>query len=91
LIDRSLNYGRDIVGRFLEMSAPYQTVLDIGAGGGVGINTTSPENALHVNGAINLDPIAEPATPTSGFVIYVSGGFLLAKASTGTVTILAHD
>lgn len=34
MIDRSLNYGRDIVGRFLEMSAPYQTVLDIGAGGG---------------------------------------------------------
>lgn len=63
------------------------------ANGGVGINTNSPENALHVNGAINLNPITAPATPTTGFVIYCDSadGELKAKASTGTVTVLASD
>lgn len=39
MIDRSLNYGREIVGRFLDMSTPYKTVLDIGAGNGADLLT----------------------------------------------------
>lgn len=34
MIDRQLNYGRDNVRRFLEGSAPYSRVLDLGAGWG---------------------------------------------------------
>ncbi len=34
MIDRSLNYGRENVVRFLADSRPYSVVLDIGAGGG---------------------------------------------------------
>jgi SAM-dependent methyltransferase len=34
MIDRSLNFGRPIVRRFLEESRPYGIVLDIGAGNG---------------------------------------------------------
>jgi predicted RNA methylase len=34
MIGRSLNYGRDCIGEFLERSAPYGTVLDLGAGSG---------------------------------------------------------
>lgn len=59
--------------------------------GEVGIRTTSPENALHVNGAINLDPITAPGNPTTGFVLYCdsSDGKLKAKSSAGSVTVLA--
>jgi len=64
-----------------------------GGTGNVGIGTNTPENALHVNGAINLDPISTPATPTTGFVLYVDSGDgdLKAKASSGAVTTLAFD
>ncbi len=34
MIDRSLNYGRPLIKLFLQESGPYQTVLDLGAGGG---------------------------------------------------------
>jgi len=34
VINRTLNYGRDNIERFLELSAPYSTVLDLGAGSG---------------------------------------------------------
>jgi hypothetical protein len=57
----------------------------------VGIGTTTMEHKLHVNGAINLDPIAEPTNPSTGFIIYcdTADGTLKAKASTGTITVLA--
>lgn len=34
MIDRTLNYGRDNIERFLASSMPYSAVLDLGAGGG---------------------------------------------------------
>jgi SAM-dependent methyltransferase len=34
IIDRSLNYGRQNIDYFLKCSAPYASVLDLGAGGG---------------------------------------------------------
>lgn len=34
MIDRVLNYGRHLVERYLELSLPYQSVLDLGAGVG---------------------------------------------------------
>ncbi|HEX3208350.1 MAG TPA: class I SAM-dependent methyltransferase [Geminicoccaceae bacterium] len=50
MIDRSLNYGRPIVRRFLEMARPYQRVLDLGAGNGVDLlaaRAVQPGCALH--------------------------------------------
>ena len=59
--------------------------------GNVGIGTLEMENKLHINGAIQLNPIPQPETPSSGFVIYcdISDGSLKAKATTGVVTVLA--
>lgn len=34
MIDRSLNYGRHLISQFMQKSLPFETVLDIGAGGG---------------------------------------------------------
>ena len=61
-------------------------------GGNVGIGTTDPQSALHVNGAIQLNPITAPGAPTTGFVLYCdsSDGKLKAKSSSGTVTVLAN-
>jgi SAM-dependent methyltransferase len=50
MIDRSLNYGRPIVRRFLAAAQPYREVLDIGAGNGVDLlaaRALQPESALH--------------------------------------------
>jgi len=57
----------------------------------VGIGTNAPEHTLHVNGAINLDPIATPSAPSSGFVIYCdsSDQDLKAMDPDGVTTVLA--
>jgi hypothetical protein len=70
-----------------------QSMVIKGGSGNVGIGTMDPENKLHVTGAINLDPITEPAAPSTGFVLYVDSadGDLKAKSSTGIVTVLATD
>jgi SAM-dependent methyltransferase len=50
MIERSLNYGRPIVRRFLEAARPYRQVLDLGAGKGVDLLTAravQPDCALH--------------------------------------------
>ena len=62
------------------------------ANGNIGINQNNPENKLHVDGAINLDPISEPNNPTEGFVLYCDStdGKLKAKSSSGTITTLAN-
>ena len=39
MIDRSLNYGRDVIAGFLRKIAPYDRVLDIGAGSGADLET----------------------------------------------------
>ena len=41
MIDRSLNYGRHIVERFLRMARPFDVVIDIGAGTGVDLAAAS--------------------------------------------------
>lgn len=50
MIDRSLNYGRPIVRRFLAAARPYRRVLDIGAGQGADLlaaRAIEPECRLH--------------------------------------------
>ena len=50
MIDRSLNYGRPIVRRFLEAARPYRQVLDLGAGKGADLlaaRALQPDCALH--------------------------------------------
>jgi hypothetical protein len=61
-------------------------------GGNVGIRTTNPKSALQVNGAITLNPMTAPPTPTTGFILYCDqvDGKLKAKSSSGTVTVLAN-
>ena len=60
-------------------------------GDNVGIGTTEPQNALHVDGAINLNPIDEPAPPSTGFLLYcdASDGYLKTMDEFGSTTILA--
>jgi SAM-dependent methyltransferase len=50
MIDRKLNYGRDVVNRLLHGATPYASVLDIGAGGGqdlLAAKTIEPQSALY--------------------------------------------
>lgn len=50
MIDKSLNYGRSTIERFLRGIAPFEHVLDIGAGGGDDLETArrcSPNSCLY--------------------------------------------
>lgn len=50
MIDRELNYGREVVSSLLQLAKPYSSVLDIGAGRGVDLlaaRTVEPHAALH--------------------------------------------
>lgn len=49
-IDRSLNYGRHLIKKYLEKSTPFSTVLDLGAGPGIDLRAAalvSPQAKLH--------------------------------------------
>ncbi|OVE76643.1 hypothetical protein BVX98_04965 [bacterium F11] len=55
MIDRTLNYGRPVIKKFLESIPPFQTVVDIGAGGGEDLGLAvevAPETKVH---AIELE------------------------------------
>lgn len=41
LVDPQLNYGREIVSRYLSAIAPYHTVIDLGAGSGYDIEAAA--------------------------------------------------
>ncbi len=56
MIDRSLNYGRPIVRRFIEAARPFEHVLDLGAGTGVDLlaaRAAQPDCSLH---AVEVHP-----------------------------------
>jgi SAM-dependent methyltransferase len=58
MIDRSLNYGRPIVRRFLEAARPYRSVLDLGAGTGTDLaaaRAVQPDCTLHAVEAFPLN------------------------------------
>ncbi|ACA60190.1 methionine biosynthesis protein MetW [Candidatus Desulforudis audaxviator] len=44
MIDRQLNYGRHLIKQFLKKASPYETVLDIGAGGGTDLKLAKDVN-----------------------------------------------
>ena len=44
MLDKSLNYGRHLVKKFLKQSIPYTKVLDVGAGGGTDLSITKEVN-----------------------------------------------
>ena len=44
IIDKSLNYGRETIEKFLEHSMPFNTVVDIGAGGGADLSIAKRVN-----------------------------------------------
>lgn len=57
MIDRSLNYGRDVVVSFLRAARPYTHVLDVGAAKGVDLlaaKELEPEAVLH---AVEVDRV----------------------------------
>jgi hypothetical protein len=55
-----------------------------------GAQGITPIEKLHVNGRLFLDNRTAPSTPTGGGVIYVEGGALKYKGSSGTVTTIAN-
>ena len=60
--------------------------------GNVGINIQEPVNALHIDGAIQLEPIPEPTSPSTGFIIYCdeADGALKTMDQYGSTSILAE-
>jgi SAM-dependent methyltransferase len=56
MIDRTLNYGRDVLKRFLLSNGGYDTVLDIGAGTGVDLATAKEVNPRAQLYAIECHP-----------------------------------
>jgi len=54
----------------------------------VGIRTSTPSEALDINGRQFLSNQTAPATPTGGGTIYVEGGALKYIGSSGTITTL---
>lgn len=58
--------------------------------GNVGIGTTSPTSILHVSGgAVIISNTTAPATPAGAGAMFVSGGALYYKGSSGTLTLVA--
>jgi len=66
------------------------TRMYIDENGGVGINTTTPESYLDVNGSMHLSPMNAPPNPSTGMTLYVDSadGKLKAKSPAGVVTVL---
>jgi len=70
MIDRTLNYGRPVIRRFLQQIPPYSSVLDIGAGTGVDLQIAqdiAPLAALH---AVECHPPAVANLRTRGWNVH---------------------
>lgn len=61
----------------------------INTGNNFGIGNAAPSEKLDVSGRVFMANQADPLTPTGGGIIYVSGGALKYKGSSGTITTIA--
>ncbi len=72
MIDRSLNYGRHLIKRYLQKSMPYKCVLDIGAGGGNDLMIARQVNGTAKLFAVEIDDKNITKLKSLGTEVYVA-------------------
>lgn len=70
MIDRSLNYGRSVIERYLKVSMPYERVLDIGAGRGDDLSTARRINNTAELFAVERHHVNVSELESSGVRVY---------------------
>jgi SAM-dependent methyltransferase len=66
VIDRSLNYGRDVMARFLRESRPFRSVLDLGAGFGYDLGAAGAAEPACERWGVEKHPAAQKELASQG-------------------------